>query len=104
MNQFARVTLRGEPVEAVVGNGGDTNVRLARVGAAVRDIRSGENFEQRSLAHLGQTDDSSLHIDIYRFRVTVSPDFLAQLTDLQKNGAISMINDWEEMRAIAGRS
>jgi hypothetical protein len=31
------------------------------------DIGVSEDFEQRGLAHLGQTDDSSLHIDIYRF-------------------------------------
>ncbi len=73
VNEFARVALRGQPVETVVGNRGDADVRLARVGAAVRDIRAGENLEQRGLAHLGQTDDSSLHIDIYRFRLRVAP-------------------------------
>ena len=67
VNQFARIALRRQPVQPVVGNRGDADVRLARVGAAVGDIRAGKYLEQRGLAHLGQADDSSLHIDIYRF-------------------------------------
>jgi len=58
-------------------------VRLTRVGAALRDIGAGKDCEQRGLAHLGQTDDSSLHIDIYRFR----------LRSLEHTRPIYMINE-----------
>ena len=87
VHQFARVALRGQPVEPVIGNRGDADVRLARVGAAVGDIRAGQNLEQRGLAHLGQAYDSSLHIDMYRFR------FMSQQPALETRASSSMINE-----------
>ena len=67
VGELLRVVQRGQPVEAVVGNFGDADVGLARVGIGlVGKIRLGENAEQRCLAYLGQANDASFHRDSRR--------------------------------------
>ena len=61
MRQLLRVVERGQVVEAVVGNLGDSDVRLARVGVGLRKMRLGQNSEQRCLAYLGQANNAGLH-------------------------------------------
>ena len=61
MHQLFRVVERGQAVEAVVGDLGDSEVRLARISAALRDLLLGQHYEQRRLAHLWQAYDSGFH-------------------------------------------
>jgi len=50
-------------IEPLVGNFGDSDVRLARIGvAAIFELGFREDLEERSLAYLGQADDASFHL------------------------------------------
>ena len=60
MDQFLGVIECGQAVEPVVRDLGDAEVRLARI-AALRDLLLGQHDEQRSLAYLGQANDSGFH-------------------------------------------
>ena len=64
VHQLARVVERGEAVEAVVGDLGDADVRFARIGVRGRELRLGQDLEQRRLAYLRQADDSGLHKNV----------------------------------------
>ncbi len=61
MHQLLGVVERGQAVEPVVGNFGDTEVRLARIARTLRDVLPGEHDEERSFAYLRQADDSGFH-------------------------------------------
>jgi hypothetical protein len=57
------VVLSRQTVKTVVGDLGDAQMCLARIGMpAARYVHFGQNFEQRCLAHLRQADDSSFHL------------------------------------------
>src|SRR5271169_5375614 len=61
MRQLLGIVERGQAVEAVVGNLGDADVRLARVAGLRRKMRLGQNAKQRCLAYLGQADNAGFH-------------------------------------------
>jgi hypothetical protein len=62
VGQLLGVVERGQPVEAVVGNLGDADVRLARIGMGLgRKMRLGQDAEQRCLAYLGQANNAGFH-------------------------------------------
>ena len=61
MHQLLRVIQRSQAVEAVVGDLGHPQMRLARIPAALRYLLLGQHHEQRRLAHLWQAYDSGFH-------------------------------------------
>ena len=61
MDQFLRVVERRQTVQAVVGNLGDAQMRLARIAAALRHLLLGQHYEQRGFAYLRQAYDSGFH-------------------------------------------
>jgi len=61
---LGRIEVR-ELVEALVGDAGDADVRLARVGVgALIELGLGKDLEKRCLAYLRQADDASFHNEI----------------------------------------
>ena len=70
MRQLLRVVERGQPVEPVVRNFGDADVRLARVGAClIRKMRLGKNPKQRCLAYLRQANNAGFHKEASSFEL-----------------------------------
>ncbi len=61
VSQFLGIVKRGQPVEAVVGDFGDSSVGFARISVCRREMRFGENSEQRCFAYLRQANDASFH-------------------------------------------
>ena len=61
VSQLLGVVKRGQPVEAVVGNFGDSDVRFAGIGVRRRKMRLGKDAKQRCLAYLGQANDAGFH-------------------------------------------
>jgi hypothetical protein len=68
-------------------------MRLARIRAAVRNIRPGKDLEQRSFAHLRQANNSSLHIDIYRFCFAHQSRTISGIDSRDYDMFSSMINE-----------
>src|SRR5580698_1064838 len=66
----------GELIQTIVGYLGHTEVGFARVGVCLGfDLRPREDFEQRCLADLRQTDDSGFHeIRSSKYSVLRFPD------------------------------
>ena len=62
VHQLFGIVESGETVEAVVGNFGNSNMRLTRIGERVLgELGLGQDAEQRTLAHLRQADDAGFH-------------------------------------------
>src|SRR5882762_2322273 len=62
MRQLLRVVERGQLVQTLVGDFGDSDVRLARVRICLLGkMDLGQDAKQRCLANLRQTDDASFH-------------------------------------------
>jgi hypothetical protein len=66
MYQFLRVIQSGQAVEAVVGDLGHPQMRLARISRALRYLLLGQHHEQRRFAYLWQADDSGFHECAFR--------------------------------------
>src|SRR5271165_4845866 len=61
MNQLPGFVERGQAVETIIGHLGDTEMGFARTARAMGYRLLRQHYEQRSLAYLGQADDSSFH-------------------------------------------
>ena len=71
VGEFLGVVESGQLVEALVGNFGHADMRLA--GVRIRlfgEMRLGEDAKQRCLAYLGQADDAGFHGSGLRCRVS----------------------------------
>ena len=67
VGELLGVVERRELVKAVVGDFGDSDVGLARVGVGwLGKMRLGENAEQRCLAYLGQANNAGFHKEALR--------------------------------------
>src|ERR1700685_3819901 len=70
MRQLLRAVERGQPVEPVVRNFRDADVRFARVGACLfGKVRLGENLKQRCLAYLRQANNAGFHKEASSFEL-----------------------------------
>ena len=60
VRKFFGIVLRRQPVEPIVRDFGHSDVGIARIRGR-RQMRLGENAEQRRFAYLRQADDSGFH-------------------------------------------
>jgi hypothetical protein len=85
MYQFLRVIQRGQAVEAVVGDFGHPQMRLARISRALSYLLLGQHHEQRRLAHLWQAYDSGFHdLSFQPSAISSQPELLVKAAPLDK--------------------
>ncbi len=61
VHQFLGVVERGQAIQAIVGDLGYPQMRLAWIAATLRYLLLSQHHEQRRFAHLGQANDSGFH-------------------------------------------
>src|SRR5664280_884633 len=85
MHQLLRVIKRSQSVQAVVGDLGHPEMRLARISGALSYLLLGQHHEQRRLAHLWQAYDSGFHdLSFQPSAISSQPGLLVEAAPLHK--------------------